>query len=215
MTSQIIDRVLRLSVYSKLKWTVVVILLFAFVFSIPSKLFNAPTSYVLTDSDGNLLSASIASDGQWRFKNSQLLPDKFKQCIIAYEDKRFYYHIGIDPIAVCRAIRQNLVNKRKVSGASTINMQVIRLYRGAKDRNIWNKIIESVIAIRLEFSYRKESILALYAANAPFGSNVVGLEAAAWRYYGRASDRLSWGEMAALAVLPNAPSLVHPGKNRA
>lgn len=215
MTSQIIDRVLRLSVYSKLKWTVVVILLFAFVFSIPSKLFNAPTSYVLTDSDGNLLSASIASDGQWRFKNSQLLPDKFKQCIIAYEDKRFYYHIGIDPFAVCRAIRQNLVNKRKVSGASTINMQVIRLYRGAKDRNIWNKIIESVIAIRLEFSYRKESILALYAANAPFGSNVVGLEAAAWRYYGRASDRLSWGEMAALAVLPNAPSLVHPGKNRA
>lgn len=81
-------------------------------------------------------------------------------------------------------------------------------------RSLWNKIKESILAVRLQCSYRKKTVLALYASNAPFGSNVVGLDAASWRYYGRSAAKLSWGEMAALAVLPNAPSLVHPGKNR-
>jgi penicillin-binding protein 1C len=71
-----------------------------------------------------------------------------------------------------------------------------------------------VLALRLEFGYSKKEILALYAANAPFGGNVVGLDAASWRYFGRSAQHLSWGEMATLAVLPNAPSLVHLGKNR-
>jgi penicillin-binding protein 1C len=93
-------------------------------------------------------------------------------------------------------------------------MQVIRLAKKDDKRSIWNKIKESILAIRLELSYSKKAILGLYAGNAPFGSNVVGLEAASWRYYGRSPDKLSWGEMAALSVLPNAPSLVHPGKNR-
>src|SRR5947208_13454300 len=86
--------------------------------------------------------------------------------------------------------------------------------RGARSRNIFNKLIESVLAVRLEFSKNKNDILALYASNAPFGSNIVGLDAAAWRYFGRSADKLSWGEMASLAVLPNAPTLVHPGRNR-
>jgi len=93
-------------------------------------------------------------------------------------------------------------------------MQVIRLYKQNNQRNLWNKLTECVLALRLECSYKKKSIMALYASNAPFGSNVVGLDAAAWRYYGREANRLTWGEMAALAVLPNAPSLVHPGRNR-
>jgi penicillin-binding protein 1C len=71
-----------------------------------------------------------------------------------------------------------------------------------------------VLATRLEFACSKKEILALYAGNAPFGGNVVGLEAAAWRYYGRSPGQLSWGETAALAVLPNSPALVHPGRNR-
>jgi penicillin-binding protein 1C len=66
----------------------------------------------------------------------------------------------------------------------------------------------------LELTYSKNEVLALYASNAPFGTNVIGLDAASWRYFGRSPDKLSWGEMAAMAVLPNAPSLVHPGKNR-
>jgi penicillin-binding protein 1C len=93
-------------------------------------------------------------------------------------------------------------------------MQVTRLALKNNKRTVWNKIKESLLALRLEFSYSKKQILALYASQAPFGSNVVGLEAAAWRYFGRASDKLSWAEMATLAVLPNAPSLVNPAKNR-
>ncbi|MBS1747309.1 MAG: penicillin-binding protein 1C [Bacteroidetes bacterium] len=185
-----------------------------FWFCLPSHLFNDPTSYVVEDRDGNLLSASIAEDGQWRFPYTDTVPEKFIQCITTFEDKRFFYHPGIDPLALMRAIFQNIRSGSVVSGGSTITMQVIRMSRGAKRRNIFNKLIESVEALRLECTNRKNTILALYAGNAPFGGNVVGLDAAAWRYYGRNATALSWGEMAALTVLPNAPSLVRPGKNQ-
>lgn len=169
---------------------------------------------MLEDKDGNLLSAAIAQDGQWRFPYNADVPDKFLKCITTFEDKRFFYHPGVDPIAFARACFQNIKTKNIVSGGSTLTMQVIRLNRGNKHRNIFNKVIESVLAVRLECTNTKKTILALYASNAPFGSNIVGLDAAAWRYFGRSADKLSWGEMAALAVLPNAPSLVHPGKNQ-
>ena len=185
-----------------------------FCFCLPSQLFITPTSYVLEDADRNLLNASIAEDGQWRFPFDADVPDKFSKCITTFEDKRFFYHPGVDPIALCRAIVQNIKSKDVVSGGSTISMQVIRLSRGAKSRNIFNKLMESILAVRLECTHRKSTILALYASNAPFGSNVVGLDAASWRYFGRPANELSWGEMASLAVLPNAPSLVHPGKNQ-
>ncbi|WP_293783507.1 penicillin-binding protein 1C [uncultured Pedobacter sp.] len=187
-------------------------LLLAFLFSLPSKLFQTPTSYVIEASNGHLLSAAIASDGQWRFPVADSVPVKFKDCIIAFEDKRFYKHFGVDVLAMSRAMRQNWRAKSVVSGGSTLTMQVIRLSR-KKDRTIWQKFLEVILAFRLEIKYSKAEIIGLYAANAPFGSNVVGLEAASWRYYGRDAKTLSWGEMATLAVLPNSPSLVHPGKN--
>ncbi|MBL4677779.1 MAG: penicillin-binding protein 1C [Mucilaginibacter sp.] len=184
-----------------------------FAFCLPLPLFNNSTSYVIDDDRGQLLGASIASDGQWRFPYNPSVPDKFSKCIIAFEDKRFNDHFGFDPLAFSRAIKQNLRNKRVTSGGSTITMQVIRLATH-HNRTIWNKIGEIFMALRLEVGYGKKEIMALYASNAPFGSNVIGLDAAAWRYFGRSADKLSWGEMAALAVLPNSPSLVHPGKNR-
>ncbi|WP_238533735.1 transglycosylase domain-containing protein [Pedobacter agri] len=189
-----------------------VALLLVFLFLLPSKLFKSPTSFVVEASNGNLLSAAIASDGQWRFPVADSVPVKFKDCIIAFEDKRYYHHFGIDFLAMSRAMRQNLKAKSVVSGGSTLTMQVIRLSR-KQDRTIWQKLLEMLLALRLEVKYSKAEILGLYAANAPFGSNVVGLEAASWRYYGRDANTLSWGEMATLAVLPNSPSLVHPGKN--
>ena len=188
------------------------VLLLFFWFSLPKPLFITPTSYVIEASNGELLSASIAKDGQWRFPVADSVPEKFAKCIITFEDKRFYNHLGVDFIAVGRAIRQNMQAKSVASGASTLSMQVIRLSR-KKERTIFQKLAEMWMAVRLEASYSKEEILALYAANAPFGSNVVGLEAASWRYYGRPAENLSWGEMATLAVLPNSPSLVRPGKN--
>ncbi|MBN9298970.1 MAG: penicillin-binding protein 1C [Filimonas sp.] len=203
-----------LSTKGKIKLGVVVILLLWFWLCLPSKLFTTPTSFVITDKNGILLNASIAADGQWRFPYNKKVPERFVKCITTFEDKRFFYHPGIDPIALGRAIIQNIKNKKVVSGGSTLTMQVIRLSKEHSTRSLWNKLTESIVAVRLECSYSKKSILALYASNAPFGSNVVGLDAAAWRYYGRSPEQLSWGEMAALAVLPNAPALVHPGRNR-
>lgn len=199
---------------TKIKLLIVAGLLTWFYFSLPKKLFNAPTSYVIEDANGNLLNATIAADGQWRFPYNKNVPQKFIDCITIFEDKRFFKHPGVDPVSIGRAVIKNIKNKGVVQGGSTLTMQVIRLSKQDDKRSIWNKIKESILAVRLEMSYSKKEILALYASNAPFGSNVVGLDAAAWRYYGRSADKLSWGEMATLAVLPNAPALVHPGKNR-
>lgn len=204
----------KISNKSRIRLLIVLGLLLWFYFSLPHKLFNAPTSYVIEDRDGNLLNATIATDGQWRFPASRNVPQKFIDCITTFEDKRFFKHPGVDPFAATRALFKNVRNQEVGQGGSTLSMQVIRLFKKDDKRSIWNKIKESFLAVRLECRYSKKEILALYAGNAPFGSNVVGLEAASWRYFGRGPEKLSWGEMAALAVLPNAPALVHPGKNR-
>lgn len=185
-----------------------------FTFSLPERLFNEPYSTVIKAKDGELLSATIAKDGQWRFPETTSVPGKFSDALIAFEDKRFHSHYGVDFLSLARAVRQNLTGGRIVSGGSTITMQVIRISRKGKSRNIFQKIVEIALATRLELRYSKEEILGLYASHAPFGGNVVGLEAACWRYFGRDPNQLSWGEAALLAVLPNAPSLMHPGKNR-
>ncbi len=208
-----LQKIKPLSTKKKILFTAAIIFLLWFAFALPNQLFQKPTSFVLEDESGNLLSASIADDGQWRFPANDSLPEKFVKCITTFEDKRYFYHPGVDPIALSRAVYQNIRGRKVISGGSTLTMQVIRLSRG-KRRNIWQKIFESILAVRLECNYSKNSILKLYASNAPFGSNVVGLDAASWRYFARSADKLSWGEMAALCVLPNAPSLVHPGKNR-
>jgi penicillin-binding protein 1C len=187
---------------------------FVFWNCLPTPLFDAPFSTVLLDRDGKLLSASIAEDEQWRFPPITELPEKFTLAITYSEDKRFFRHIGVDPLAVGRALWQNIRSKRVVSGASTITMQVIRLSRQGQPRTLKEKLIEMVLALRLELSQSKKDILALYASYAPFGGNVVGIEAASWRYFGRGPEKLSWAETAMLAVLPNNPALIHPGRNR-
>ncbi len=205
-----------LFVQHKKKTGIVLILLtIAYVFCLPRPLFDTPTSIVLEDRKGNLLGASIAKDGQWRFPFSENVPEKFEKAIIEFEDRRFHYHFGIDPKGIGRAIDQNIRKNRVVSGGSTLTMQTIRMARGQRKRNVFNKIIEAIMATRLELGNSKKKILALYASNAPFGGNVVGLDAASWRYYGKKPELLSWGEATTLAVLPNSPALIHPGRNRA
>jgi len=185
-----------------------------YFFSLPSTLFKESYSTVLEDKNGGLLSASIAPDGQWRFPEGETVPDKFKAAIVLFEDKRFFNHLGVDPFSLARAVRQNITAGKITSGGSTLSMQVIRLSRKNKSRTFFEKIIEIFLATRLELGYSKEEILGLYAAHAPFGGNVVGLEAACWRYFGRAPEELSWSEAALFAVLPNNPSLIHLGRNR-
>jgi penicillin-binding protein 1C len=180
----------------------------------PGTLFDDPVCAVLESRDGQLLGARIAADGQWRFPASDSVPDKFATCIVTFEDKRFWHHPGVDPLAIARALRLNTRQGEVRSGASTLTMQTIRLSRKNPPRTIPEKIWEMVLALRLEAYTSKDEILALYAAHAPFGGNVVGLDAAAWRYFGRPADELSWAESATLAVLPNAPALIHPGSRR-
>lgn len=181
---------------------------------VPRQLFPAPCSTLLYSAEGELLGARIAPDGQWRFPATDSLPDKFVDCLLTYEDKRFFYHPGIDLAAIFRAIRLNGKAGRVVSGGSTLTMQLARIARGNQDRTFYEKTIEMCWALFLETTHSKQEILNLYASHAPFGGNVIGLETAAWRYFGRSASELSWAESATLAVLPNSPALIHPGRNR-
>lgn len=186
---------------------------------IPKPLISKPYSTLLYTAETSgrevLLGARIASDGQWRFPSGSEVPGKFAVCLTQYEDKRFWYHPGIDPFALMRAVHLNLTQSRVVSGGSTLTMQLARIARGNQSRTVGQKVIEMLWALYLECSYSKAEILRMYASNAPFGGNVVGIEAAAWRYFGREAKDLSWAEQATLAVLPNSPALIHPGRNRA
>lgn len=190
------------------------ILLLVYIFCLPRQLFDDPYSVVLEDSQGQLLAAKIAPDGQWRFPVQDALPAKYIQALLTFEDQRFYQHPGVDLRAIARALRQNIRSGRVVSGGSTISMQVIRLARQNPSRTIWNKCREMILATRLEWRYTKAEILELYAGHAPFGGNVIGLDAASWRYFGKSALLLSWAEASTLAVLPNSPGLIHPGRNR-
>ena len=197
----------------KIKFTVIFILLFIYWLWLPNKLFTNSCSTILLDQNNELLAAKIAADGQWRFPQSDSIPVKFKKCITVFEDEYFYYHPGINPFSIFKSIKRNFGAGKIKSGGSTITMQIARMMRNHQKRNYYQKITEILLAIRIELSYKKSSILNIYCSNAPFGSNVVGLSAASWRYYGRSPEKLSWSESALLAVLPNSPSLIYPGKN--
>ncbi|MFW5658529.1 MAG: transglycosylase domain-containing protein, partial [Bacteroidota bacterium] len=174
--------------------------------ALPPPQFEKPYSTVLIAEDSTLLGARIASDGQWRFPPVDSVPEKFRLCIESFEDKRFRYHPGVDPIAMSRAIWQNLTSGKRVSGASTLTMQTVRLSRNQQARTLAEKLRELLIATRYELGASKDEILRQYASHVPFGANIVGLNAAAWKYFNRPPGELSWAENATLAVLPNAPS---------
>jgi penicillin-binding protein 1C len=180
----------------------------------PLPRFRAPLSTVVEAGDGSLLGARIADDGQWRFPGKGQVPEKFEKSLLTFEDKWFYYHPGVNPVSILRALRNNIKAGEVVSGGSTITMQVARISRGIKPRSYSEKFIEMLSALKLELFRSKKNILHLYASNAPFGGNTIGLEAAAWRYTGKSSADITWAEAAALAILPNSPALVYPGKNQ-
>jgi len=205
---------MKFSKSNKIKLIIAVIFLTAYYFSLPKQLFNNPTSTVIESAEGELLGAKIADDGQWRFPYNDIIPHKFTTCIIQFEDAYFYKHPGFNPVSIVKAFYENFKSNKIKRGGSTLTQQVIRLSRKKKERTYFEKLKEIVLAIRLELRYSKEEILALYASNAPFGGNVVGLDVASWRYFGRLPHDLSWAESATLAVLPNAPSLIYPGKNQ-
>ncbi|WP_392420898.1 penicillin-binding protein 1C [Capnocytophaga canis] len=197
-----------------IKTSVFGVVLLLYYFSLPKALFPDDYSTVIESAEGNLLGAKIANDEQWRFPELDSVPYRFKKAIIYFEDEYFSYHWGVNPISMTKALVNNLQQGKIVRGGSTITQQVIRLSRENQQRTYFEKITELILATRLEFRHSKDKILRLYASHAPFGGNVVGLDMAAWRYFGVSPHQLSWAECATLAVLPNAPSLIFPGKNQ-
>ena len=214
-----------------------------YLLCLPRDLFEGTEySTVVVDRNGELLGARIAADGQWRFPQvpeadfgedshrrtrandsqpySRALTSpqtdgrqKYLTAVIEFEDRWFRWHPGVNPVSIVRAFVSNVRSGHIVSGGSTITMQVIRMSR-RKERSMTQKLVEAIMATRLELRCSKDEILRLYSANAPFGGNVVGIDAAAWRYFGRPASELSWGEAAMLAVMPNSPSSIRLEKNR-
>ena len=213
MRPSIIRHIRQLTATRKALLAVAAVLVAAYACCLPRQLFHVPYSTAVADRNGELLGARIASDGQWRFPPRGTVPEKMKHCLTTFEDRHFYRHWGVNPLATARAAWQNLRQGRVVSGGSTLTMQTIRLAR-KEPRTLGEKVIEMILATRLEFRASKEEILSMYVSHAPFGGNVVGLDAAAWRYFGHSAEELSWAEAATLAVLPNAPSVMHLSKAR-
>ncbi len=196
----------------KIAGVVAAVLLLAVLLA-PMPRFRAPLSTVVEAADGSLLGARIAGDGQWRFPAPDSVPHKFEKALLTYEDRWFHRHPGINPVALLRALRMNIRQGGVVSGGSTLTMQVARIAGGNPDRTYTRKIVEMLSALKLELFRSKREILRMYVANAPFGGNVVGLEAAVWKYSGFSPYNMSWADAATYAVLPNSPALVHPGRN--
>ena len=206
-------RLLRWIKRNRIKSVIILALLVWYWFCLPRQLFDEPYATVIESREGDLLGARIADDGQWRFPAQDSVPYKFRQCIVYFEDQYFYKHPGFNPGSIVNAVKQNYNAGRVVRGGSTLTQQVIRLSREGKKRSYFEKFIELILATRLELRHSKDEILGLYAAHAPYGGNVVGLEMASWRYFGVQPYQLSWAESATLAVLPNAPALIYPGRN--
>lgn len=186
------------------------LLMFVMAWMIPLNV-NIPYAVTVTDSRGEVLHAFLSKDEKWRMKVglNEISPQLVK-AIIQKEDRWFYFHYGVNPVAVVRALVNNLMYQRKTSGASTITMQVSRLLYPAP-RTLYNKIIEALRAVQLECRYSKKEILELYLNLIPYGGNIEGVKAASVLYLNKLPADLSLAECVALCIIPNRPSSLRPG----
>ena len=176
---------------------------------------KVPNNYstVVLDDEGRILSAYLNNEDKWRLKtNVEEVSPFFLKAIIEKEDKYFYYHPGVNPVAIFRALASNIQKKKRVSGASTITMQVVRMIY-PNDRTYFHKIVEMIRAFQMELHYSKKEILAMYLNFIPFGSNVEGIKAASYIYLQKHPSKLSLAEALVLSLIPNKPSLLLSGKN--
>jgi penicillin-binding protein 1C len=174
-----------------------------------------PYSLIVKDRKGEFLSAYLANDGVWRLKtHANEIPSRLKEILLQKEDRYFFYHPGINPCAVLRALFQNIFAGKIISGASTITMQVARLLE-PKPRTLTNKSIEMFRAIQLELRYSKQEILEMYLSMIPLGGNIEGLESAAMLYYQTPLERLNIAHLFDLILIPNNPNHLRPDKHAA
>jgi penicillin-binding protein 1C len=185
-------------------------LLLNWLFPLPDRI---DYSTIITDDKGEVIHAFLTRDQQWRMKTElKEISPLLRKTIVEKEDKYFYYHVGINPLAVFRAIGRNILSRRRTSGASTITMQVARALE-PKKRTYWNKIREMFRALQLEWKYSKDEILQLYLNKVPYGGNIQGVKSASILYFGKNPDHLSLAEITALSIIPNRPSSLVMGRN--
>lgn len=184
--------------------------LIAFLLPLPQSGLFRPSATLVFDADGKLLRAFTSPDGSWRLRTTldQISP-VLQRFLIAYEDAAFYWHPGVNPLALVRAYQQNQAAGRIVSGGSTLTMQVARMMK-PKARTWWHKLLEAGRALQLEQRYSKRRLLEIYFNIAPYGGNIEGAAAASWLYFGKEPAQLSFGEAALLAALPNSPTRLRP-----
>lgn len=164
--------------------------------------------------DGEIIDAQVSSDEQWRILCEGHLPEKLATTLKLFEDQYFDLHVGVNPVSIIKAVRDNARAGRTVRGGSTITMQLARIIEGNQARTYRQKIREILVAFALELTMTKTEILHAYAQHAPYGGNTIGYCAASLRYYDKSPDELSWTEAATLSVLPNAPGKIYPGRSQ-
>lgn len=185
-------------------------LLLQWLFPLPDQV---EYSTIITDNKGEVVHAFLTADEKWRMKTTlEEISPLLRKTIIEKEDQYFYYHPGINPLAIGRAMVKNIFRLRRTSGASTITMQVARALE-PKRRTYWNKLIEVFRAFELEWKYSKEEILQLYLNLVPYGSNIEGVKSASILYFNKNPDHLSLAEITALSIIPNRPSSLVIGRN--
>ncbi len=171
------------------------------------------TSVIVTASDGTPLRAFAADNGVWRYPvAADDVSPLYVQALVTYEDRWFWQHPGINPVALARAALQWASQGRIVSGGSTLSMQVARILE-PHPRSFGGKLRQMLRAIQLEWHCSKQEILTIYLNHAPFGGTVEGVEAASWAYLGKPARNLSHAEAALLAVLPQSPSRLRPDRH--
>lgn len=172
-------------------------------------------SRVLYDEEHNILSYTLSAEDTFRFYCTKEEVDPlFISMLISSEDKRFFSTIGVDPLAIGRALWSNLSSFKTVSGASTLAMQVVRMLEH-NDRTVLSKIREALGAIILTVRYGHEDVLNMYLTLAPFGGNIEGVKAASLKWFGHLPNHLSPAECALLVALPRAPEAIRPDRHEA
>lgn len=189
---------------------IILFFLLNWIFPLPDKI---EYSTIITDNKGEVVNAYLTKDQQWRMKTElREISPLLQKTIIAKEDKHFYSHPGVNPLAIIRAFFNNVFKMRRTSGASTITMQVAKALEPGK-RNILSKIRETFRAFQLELKYSKKEILQLYLNLVPYGGNIQGVKSASLLYFKKNPDHLSLAEITALSIIPNRPTSLVIGKN--
>ncbi|MBU1610925.1 MAG: transglycosylase domain-containing protein, partial [Proteobacteria bacterium] len=183
------------------------------LFPFPVERLKPPSATRVLDRNGVELRRFLAEDEMWRFPVTldEVSPELIT-ALLESEDRWFYFHPGVNPLAIIRATWTNLAAGRIVSGASTIPMQIARMI-DPKSRTLGAKLMEAFRALQLSAMYSKTELLEIYLNTAPFGGNIMGVDAASLLYFNKPPDRLSLGECALLAVLPRSPNEYDPARN--